>query len=267
MKNYFKQSSLVVSSVLIAGMMMTGCKPKKNEFPVPPAKVKTDSVTQNPSEGTTGVVVPVGTGCQTSVNNFYAGQHTLAGTITVTNDAINLIVTYNTIDGWLLKHTHLYVGPKSGLPVGATGNPKIGNFPYSTEHSPMVTSFSYTIPLSKFEGESCIIIAAHAEVIKLSENGGTADAQTAWGAGKEITPGGSWATYSDYCICKASTGSTTGGTTTSGSTTSGSTTGSTTSGSTTEGTTTEGSTTSGTTTEGGTTTGTSGTTTGGMGGN
>ncbi|GAI71767.1 unnamed protein product, partial [marine sediment metagenome] len=41
--------------------------------------------------------------------NLIAGQHTIAGSVTVSNDGENLFVTYKTSDGWLMNATHLYV--------------------------------------------------------------------------------------------------------------------------------------------------------------
>ena len=256
-------STLLISTVFASALVFNSCKPKKIDIDLPVKPNKEGSTTGDPAtttEGSTtsgattsGVIMPV-TGCEPSVNKFYAGQHMLAGNITVSNDAVNLFVTFNTVDGWLMKQTQLYVGAKSGLPAGANGNPKIGNFPYKAPHKPMVTSYTYTIPLSSLKGDSCIIIAAHAEVIKVGANGQEYSGETAWGAGKEITPGGSWATYSDYCLCKNTTGTTTSGTTTGGTTTSETTTGGTTTGGTTTGGTTTGETTTGGTTTGGTTT-------------
>jgi hypothetical protein len=216
------------------------------------------------SGSTTSSTSSVTNGCSAMVTNLFAGQHNLAGNVSVTNDETNLYITFNTQDGWVLNHTHVYAGPLSGLPKGANGNPKIGNFPYQAPHNPNVTSYTYTIPLSSVSADDCFIIATHAEVLRNSADGQTQQAETAWGAGTQITPGGSWASYFNYCKCENTSGTTTG-TTTSGSTTSETTGGTTTSGTTTSGSTTSGttsgsttsSTTSGSTTESNTTSGSS----------
>ncbi len=101
--------------------------------------------------------------CISTVSNFYAGQHFLAGTISVKNDANNLYVTFNTIDGWVMGQTHLYVGSLSNLPVGNSGNPNIGRFPYKTAHVGNTTNFTYTIPRSSLGSQTCIVVAAHAD--------------------------------------------------------------------------------------------------------
>jgi hypothetical protein len=148
--------------------------------------------------------------CEALVADLLAGQHILSGNVTVTNDLTNLYVTFNTTGGWLMTGTQLYVGSIGGLPVNNAGNPKIGNFPYKMSFSPYSTSYTYTIPLSSLGQDQCIVIAAHANVVKLDQDGNIVEEQTAWSAGSQITPGGSWATYSVYCICDNS-GSGSGG--------------------------------------------------------
>jgi hypothetical protein len=184
----------LLSPIIILLLCLSGCNKievfQKNKNTDDTVKVQ--PVTLSPSDNDS---------CGSTVSNFYAGQSTLAGTVTVENDSVNLYVTFNTIDGWQIQQTHLYVGALAGLPAGPKGNPKIGNFPYSASHNPRVASYTYTIPLTDFAPKECIIIAAHAEVVKFGEDGEVIQAETAWGAGKQITPGGSWASYFDYCIC------------------------------------------------------------------
>ncbi|MEO6540160.1 MAG: hypothetical protein ABIN74_04175, partial [Ferruginibacter sp.] len=49
-------------------------------------------------------------GCFPEEVTLVAGQTMNAGSITVTNDADNIYVTYATTNGWKLTETHLYVG-------------------------------------------------------------------------------------------------------------------------------------------------------------
>ncbi len=131
------------------------------------------------------------------VVNLMAGQHIVSGTVTVGNDALNLYVTFVTVDGWLLNKTHLYVGAPELLPVNNANNPQIGKFPYSTTHSPRVTSFTYTIPLAGLPDTLCI--AAHAEVVKVNGSGTVIQGETAWGEGEDIG-GKSWAMKFKYIV-------------------------------------------------------------------
>lgn len=206
------KNSMYIPFFILGIMLLSSCE-KMDVLPVGTRKeVKSEST---PVYTPTAITV---TPCEKTITNFYAGQHILVGTISVTNDATNMYVTFHTTGGWLMQQTHLYVGALSDMPVGPKGNPKIGNFPYSSAHSPKITEYTYTIPLNTVSTD-CIIVAAHAEVVQLSANGAYVNGQTAWGAGKQINSGGSWASYFDYCICQPKTdggntgdGSTGGGT-------------------------------------------------------
>ncbi|HEX9164283.1 MAG TPA: hypothetical protein VF862_00115, partial [Gemmatimonadales bacterium] len=62
-----------------------------------------------------------------------AGQSTDAGGVCATVEGDYLKITYTTAGGWTLTGTHLWVGPQwSQMPQTRTGNPKIGNFPYTS---------------------------------------------------------------------------------------------------------------------------------------
>lgn len=128
---------------------------------------------------------------------LWAGQNHNSGTVTVQNDSDNLYVTYTTINGWQLQHTHLYVGHCDSIPTTNSGNPRIGHFPYSTPHNPRVTSFTYTIPLSDLD--DCFCVAAHAELVKVNDDGEIIQTETGWGEGETIG-GNSWAMKFEYCI-------------------------------------------------------------------
>ncbi|MCB1220618.1 MAG: hypothetical protein H7A35_03515 [Planctomycetales bacterium] len=94
-----------------------------------------------------------------------AGQHYLAGTVTVTNDEDTLYVTYNMDPAWPLSEAHVYVGteqPKKGAP---------GQFPYKQEFNPAVFTYTFEIPLDGFAGKSQIFLATHAKT----------GSETAWG--------------------------------------------------------------------------------------
>ncbi|HEX2684767.1 MAG TPA: hypothetical protein VHL77_12570, partial [Ferruginibacter sp.] len=92
-----------------------------------------------------------------------AGQTMNAGSVTVTNDASYIYVTYTTTNGWVLTETHLYVGDCALIPVNNPGNPIPGQFPYSGTHANL-TTYTYQIPISAIPAGSCGCIAAHAVV-------------------------------------------------------------------------------------------------------
>ncbi|BDS12149.1 hypothetical protein [Aureispira anguillae] len=132
-----------------------------------------------------------------TVSTFYAGQHIDAGTVTISNTATDLIVTIETHNNWVMGHTHVYVGALADMPSTRNGNPKVGKFPSSTAHNPMVTTYTYTYDLATLD--SCFIVATHAEVYLLDGNGNVTQSETAWANDIQFTPSGNWAGYIEYC--------------------------------------------------------------------
>ena len=96
------------------------------------------------SGGSDEVTVEDGTG----VVDFLAGQDIDVGTISAEVSGDNLIVTFETTDGWYLEETHLWVGDDLNYPQTGKGNPKIGNFPYKKEFDEGVDTWSFEIPLA-----------------------------------------------------------------------------------------------------------------------
>ena len=145
---------------------------------------------------------------------MYGGQTIDVGSLTFSNDDEFLYVTYSTEGGWYLKETHLYVGcPEpneinNGIPSNNAGNPVIGHFPFTMEHSPMVTSYTYQIALSNFDDclmgdePECLIMATHASVALLNSNNEEIQSETAFQECDENTTpfeGNRWGCYSSFC--------------------------------------------------------------------
>jgi len=76
-----------------------------------------------------------------------AGQNINAGTISVWNDSDKLYVKCETAYGWVMTESHLYVGKTD--PSELTSAP--GQFPYSAEHDPAVSEYTYAIPLAEID--------------------------------------------------------------------------------------------------------------------
>lgn len=125
--------------------------------------------------------------------DLIAGQNMDAGSVTASEIDGNLDVTYQTEGDWIIVETHLYVGSQEGMPANNPGNPRIGQFPYATEHDPGTTSFTYS-DLGEIPIGECVWVAAHAVVY----NTVTGDEETAWANGEDI-PGNSWAMYFEVC--------------------------------------------------------------------
>lgn len=99
---------------------------------------------------------------------LYAGQNILIGYVSTTDDGADLSVTYNiTETGWCMTESHVHVGESlDDFPL-KNGNPPPGQFDYSAEHDPCVTSYTYTIPFAEIgapmPGDD-LLIATHADV-------------------------------------------------------------------------------------------------------
>lgn len=140
-------------------------------------------------------------GCVPATVSLIAGQHIDAGTVTVSNDANFIYVTYTTANGYLLKETHLYIGNCEAIPVNKKGNPVPGQFPYTSNHD-YATSYTYAVPIAAIGMGNCGCIAAHASLVKLDASGKEIEAQTGWGNGTSIVPNnGAWGMKFTYCTC------------------------------------------------------------------
>ena len=145
-----------------------------------------------------GLTLPIATSvsADSTVAELWAANGKYkAGDVRVWNDATTLFVQFTTWD-WLLVETHVAVGWYDGtdwvgIPMTKKGNPKVGNFPYSQPHDPVVR-VTYEIPLSWAPGTE-LRIAAHAVVR------GSCGDETAW-AGDISFPWKSWATYFTYIV-------------------------------------------------------------------
>jgi hypothetical protein len=113
----------------------------------------------------TAMAVP----CAAAEVDLCAGQHIDAGTVTVTNDANNLYVTYDTSGSeWVIVETHLEVADTpAGIPQNKSGNPKVGQFTYSGEYGGTDLA-EYVIPLSEIVNDGNVVVAAHAIVEKVT---------------------------------------------------------------------------------------------------
>ena len=131
-----------------------------------------------------------------TVTTLFAGQTIDTGTVTISNDASFVYVTYSVNDPWTITAVHLAVADSlAGIPQNKNNNPQPGHFPINTTYQPPVTTVTFTIPLSSFSGTD-LYIGAHAEV---QASGGGGGGQTAWGYGPSFG-GHNWATYINYQV-------------------------------------------------------------------
>lgn len=201
------KKTLLFVCIVASVVTFTSCK--KTELIAPPAPGETSAGSQQVSRyvALPDQDKPINTGrtygepCTPTQVMLVAGQTIDAGTVTVSNDANFIYVTYTTTNGWVLTQTHLYVGDCALIPVNNPGNPMPGQFPYASAHN-NVTTYTYQVPISRIPLEGCGCIAAHAVVKKYNSSNQLIDTQTGWGNGVRINlTGGNWGMKFDYCSC------------------------------------------------------------------
>jgi len=102
-----------------------------------------------------------------TVATLYADQDTEVGEVSVTGSGGSLNVEYDLDDGWRMTESHVHVTEnQDGFPTAGRGNPKVGNFEYSTEHEPAVTEYTYDNLVQDSDG----YVATHAVVEEYEVN-------------------------------------------------------------------------------------------------
>lgn len=124
---------------------------------------------------------------ETSVTLKASKRSIDAGTLTYSMDAYSISVTYSANSGWGISETHLWVGNNLiEMPAAGNGAPKNGHFPYSDHHDPVITDYTYDIPLVDVgisPGDD-VYIVAHAVVGKL-KGGSLRKTETAYAGENE----------------------------------------------------------------------------------
>ncbi|BAO56380.1 hypothetical protein [Nonlabens marinus] len=184
----------ILSTLLLCAVLFTACSVEENSEPIP------QQIDFNINSSAFGAksTSPTAVLCQST--DLIAGQTEVVGTVEVYVDGTVVSIVYTTIPGWNLDETHMSVGNCTGdIPTTGSGNPKVGHFEYSANHSDGTTVVTYTADSTNLPAETCV--AAHAVVSS------TAGAnETAWGHGPGF-PGRSWATFMqiDMTACGGST--------------------------------------------------------------
>jgi hypothetical protein len=180
------KKQLLVFGIALSAIAFTSCKKESIA----------DSSKTDPAPS-----LVVNGGCTPTQVSLIAGQTINAGSVSVTNDATNIYVTYTTANGYVLTQTHLYVGSCNAIPVNNQNNPIPGHFPYNTTQN-NTTTYTEVVPISTIGAGNCGCIAAHAVVVKLNASGQVIEQQTGWGNGTAInTSGGNWGMKFEYCTC------------------------------------------------------------------
>jgi hypothetical protein len=183
-KNLFSILTILLSFTIVIGLQLTGCQEGNN-----PVNVNISNPIGNPNQPNHPP--------NAFTTNIIAGQNIDVGDIFVWNDNVNLYVQYMTTNNWWLNKTHLHVATSlSGIPQTQSGNPKVGNFDYQSEHNPHVQSYTYPITIAWILNTE-LYLAAHCEVVLKDNNGNIIQQETGWGQGYNF-PGNNWAMYFTY---------------------------------------------------------------------
>ena len=130
-----------------------------------------------------------------STYQIFAGQTILVGQLNVWNDGTNVCVEYVLQDGWAMVESHVDMAADQGLiPQTQRGNPIPGHFAQGEAYPDLtIEDIFYFTPL-----EGTVVIAAHAAVVHVAEDGSIDQEETAWAAfevGDMPFTGSNWATY------------------------------------------------------------------------
>lgn len=193
-----KKPYLLVASLLLC--ILFGCTQEQ---------LSEDLMNKKSKEKPVVISAPVetdDTGEHCVYTQLMAGQHHVAGAVTMDVVGDNIIITYTTNGDWTLGITHLSVGncDEDWAPLNGGGNPQIGHFEYTEPSSSGPHEVVYIIPLEGFGDNFCF--AAHAEVQ------GPTGGETAWAAGTQFD-GNSWAMFVETLLsnCQSDGGGDDGG--------------------------------------------------------
>lgn len=150
--------------------------------------------------------------------DLFAGQHIDVGSVTfvITEDVDEdgnysetayFQATYNLVDGWEMSESHVYAGGLEDIPVNKPGAPKIGKFPYKSDHNPKVTTYTYSIPVMSLpaydDGEEDnfiggFVVAAHCVVSHPNQG-----QETGWADCNHSFSDKGWGSYMDDYFSEA----------------------------------------------------------------
>jgi hypothetical protein len=124
------------------------------------------------------------------------------GHIFVSNDEMNIYVSYYMHDSWLLRSSYLHIGRQaSDVPMDSNGNPDPKAFPYISESNRGITEYRHKVPMSDIgvnPGDR-ILIASLVDVIKLGGNGKVADSEVIW-SDNEPAPSNQWWSFFGFVL-------------------------------------------------------------------
>ena len=189
-----KNTYLLVTSFFIC--ILFGCTQDQISRDEQISEKKTKNLLTSLSEEP---VTETDTGEHCIYTHLIAGQHHVAGSVTVDIDGDNLIITYSTNGEWTLGITHLSIGncDEDWAPLTGSGNPQVGQFEYTEPYSSGPNEVVYIVSLEGLDDNFCF--AAHAEVE------GPTGGETAWAQGTQFS-GRGWAMFVESFLSDCDSG-------------------------------------------------------------
>ena len=131
---------LFAGALFLALALLTGCGGEKGSAPTEPEMAKPEIL---------GAVYVNNYSVNSHCVSLYADQTIETGQVCVTVEDDQLCVTYTVIGGWEFREVHLWIGETlAEMPQTRKGNPKVGNFPYTSGDITGQTTYTFCIPVA-----------------------------------------------------------------------------------------------------------------------
>lgn len=140
-------------------------------------------------------------GCGTAnVNDMKSGQ-TIAGSLTVWNDAENLYIAVEGDGNKKLKRVIMYAGADAGLPILCNGDADVNAYPVKVSIEQNTTAFYLrTIPIASLGGLSDVTISVKARMQEFNAYGCITWDHGTWADADQVAPGGNKSTKFTYTL-------------------------------------------------------------------
>lgn len=190
MKNMIKISLLMsLAAIFIAGCQTNPTVPEQNVFD-------------------TSINHAYAVGGEISQQPILNDRMQNVGSISVSNDARSMYITYSMDNGWLMEETDLQIiADNTRLPGIRLVLPVPLDYQYRTNHSPALKTFTYRIALAahSLSAEDNIRIMASANLIKATASGNTLERESLF-SGSSQAIRSRWSADAKYTVKSAGTG-------------------------------------------------------------
>jgi len=149
-------------------MMLISCTKENDIMEFSDTEQNTEALLSMASEYTVGTSISLETICGiVTEKSLVSNGDFVGGTLSIANDAEQLMFLYEATEGWLISEVQLYFGDLDEIPAVSNGNPIMGHFPYKTSVNPPLAAVPVSFILDEltFDETNKLTIVAHATVI------------------------------------------------------------------------------------------------------